>query len=162
MQAQLSQRTGAHVVDNIRGWVCGAVKCGRQQTIPMCRLCGTTRGAQSQCPSAAQIHQHSLNILRGGRLGVVFPKCPKTFQSSMSRGGEGQQSQERSQKVRRVQREDVVDIPAEVTYWLTTIPFYLVGSAPSRGQIAAGGRSIGDNILQGFDIDTLGEAMGIN
>eukprot|EP01018_Ginkgo_biloba_P038570 Gb_26731 [translate_table: standard] len=122
-----------------------------------------------------------------GRLGVVFPGCPETFQSSTSRGGEGQQSQERSQKIRRVRRGDVVAIPAGVAYWLyndgnrslhivaiadtsnhqnqldqTYRPFYLAGSAPSGAQKAAGATSIGDNILQGFDTDTLAEAMGIS
>eukprot|EP01018_Ginkgo_biloba_P038605 Gb_30214 [translate_table: standard] len=129
-----------------------------------------------------------------GRLGVVFPGCPETFQEHSfherreeERGSEGGGGQGTSQKVRRVRRGDVVAIPAGVVCWLyndgnerlqivaiadtsnhqnqldqTYRPFYLAGSAPSGGQIAAGGRSIGDNILQGFDTETLAEAMGIS
>eukprot|EP01018_Ginkgo_biloba_P038617 Gb_34863 [translate_table: standard] len=131
-------------------------------------------------------------IVQGeGKLGVVFPGCPETFQQQHMNFHEKREEErggfrEASQKVRRVRKGDVVAIPAGVTCWLyndgnerlqivaiadtfnhqnqldqTYRPFYLAGSAPSGGQMA-GGRSIGDNILQGFDTETLAEAMGIS
>uniref|UniRef100_A0ACD5W443 Uncharacterized protein n=1 Tax=Avena sativa TaxID=4498 RepID=A0ACD5W443_AVESA len=129
-------------------------------------------------------------ILQGtGFAGVAIPGCPETFQQQFGQFDQAQyegQSQSQKfrdehQKVHRITQGDVVALPAGIAHWfynhgqVPIVALYVFDINNNANQLeprqkefllAGGSRTlqqyVSQNIFRGFNIQLLGEALGIS